>query len=65
MKRREVEGSLESTITALRNALEFVQEQERRDRDEKILLHRPRPVEPIGDLRSPADSLPQAKAEGR
>ena len=65
MKRREVEGSLESTITALRNALEFVQEQEHRDRDEKILLHRPRPVEPIADVRSPAEGLPQAKAEGR
>ncbi len=64
MKRREVEGSLESTITALRNALEFVKEQEHRDRDEKILLHRPRPVEPLADVRT-SDTLPQAKAEGR
>ena len=42
MKRREVENSLESTIASLRNTLEFVREQEQRERDEKILLHRPR-----------------------
>lgn len=65
MKRREVEASLESTITAVRNALEFVQEQEHRDRDEKILLHRPRQVESIADVRSSGDGLPQVKGEGR
>ncbi len=42
MKRREVETSLESTIASLRNTLEFVREQEQREREEKILLHRPR-----------------------
>ena len=42
LKRRDVEASLESTITALRNALDFVREQEQRERDDKILLHRPR-----------------------
>ena len=42
MKRREVETSLESTIGSLRNTLEFVREQEQREREEKILLHRPR-----------------------
>jgi cell division initiation protein len=45
MKRREVENSLESTIASLRNTLEFVREQEQRDREEKILLHRPRQAE--------------------
>ena len=45
MKRREVETTLESSISSLRNTLEFVREQEQRERDEKILLHRPRPVE--------------------
>ena len=45
LKRREVENSLESTIGSLSNTLEFVREQEQRDREEKILLHRPRPVE--------------------
>jgi predicted transcriptional regulator len=44
MKRREVETTLESTIAALRNTLEFVREQEQREREEKILLHRPRPT---------------------
>ena len=38
MKRREVETTLESTIASLRNTLEFVREQEQREREEKILL---------------------------
>ena len=45
MKRREVETTLESTIASLRNTLEFVREQEQREREEKILLHRPRTAE--------------------
>ncbi len=67
MKRREAESSLESTIAAVRSALEFVREQERRDRDEKILLHRPRQAEPIADVRPGIpDGLPATKkAEGR
>ena len=46
LKRRDVETTLESTISALRNTLEFVREQELREREEKILLHRPRTSEP-------------------
>lgn len=42
MKRREAEASLESTIGTLRNTLEYVREQEQREREEKVLLHRPR-----------------------
>ena len=42
LKRREVENSLEASIGTLRSTLEFVREQEQRERDEKILLHRPR-----------------------
>lgn len=45
LKRREVETSLESTIGSLRNTLEFVREQEQRERDERILFHRPRQAE--------------------
>jgi cell division initiation protein len=45
MKRRDVEVSLEATIASLRNAIAFVHEQDQRDRDDKILLHRPRQVE--------------------
>jgi cell division initiation protein len=42
LKRREVETTLESSIGTLRNTLEFVREQEQREREEKILIHRPR-----------------------
>lgn len=42
LKRRDVETTIESTIQTLRNTLEFVREQEQREREEKILLHRPR-----------------------
>ena len=41
MKRREVETTLESSIVALRSTLEFVREQEQREREEKILLAPP------------------------
>jgi cell division initiation protein len=59
LKRRDVETTLQSTIATLRNALEFVREQEQKEREEKILLHRPRqaPAElPIAQV------VPQAKA---
>ena len=42
LKRRDVETSIESTIQTLRNTLEYVHEQEARERDDKILMHRPR-----------------------
>jgi cell division initiation protein len=43
MKRRDVEISLESTIQTLRGTLDFVREQDARERDERqVLLHRPR-----------------------
>jgi cell division initiation protein len=60
LKRRDVETSLQSTIATLRNALEFVREQEQKERDDKILLHRPRQVvtEPQ------AQAAPQAPAVG-
>ena len=46
LKRKDVETSIEATIQTLRNTLEYVREQEARDRDDKVLLHRPRHVEP-------------------
>ena len=46
-KRRDVETTIESTIQTLRNTLEFVREQDGRERDEKVLLHRPRQLEPV------------------
>ena len=45
LKRRDVETSIESTIQTLRNTLEYVREQEAREREERILLHRPRQSE--------------------
>jgi len=40
LKRKDVEMTIESTIQALRNTLEFVREQDSRDRDEKTLLRK-------------------------
>jgi cell division initiation protein len=47
LKRKDVEVSIESNIATLRNTLEFVREQEARERDDKILFHRPRLAEPL------------------
>jgi cell division initiation protein len=53
LKRKDAETAVESTIQALRNTLDFVREQDARERDDKILLHRPR----LADLASePAGS---------
>ena len=49
LKRRDVETSIEATIQTLRNTLEYVREQEAREREEKILLHRPRRSETAAD----------------
>ncbi len=46
LKRREVETSLESTIQTLKNTLDYVREQDARDREERVLNYRPRLVEP-------------------
>ena len=40
LKRKDVETTIESTIATLKNTLEYVREQETRERDEKVLLHR-------------------------
>ena len=63
LKRRDVENSLESTITTLRNSLEFVREQDQKERDDKILLHRPRQAEiqPMAPVRV-LDELKVAEA---
>jgi len=42
LKRRDVETTLEATISTLRNTLDYVREQATRERDDNILLHRPR-----------------------
>ena len=45
MKRREVENEIEGLVRTLNTTLEFIREQDARAREEKILLHRPRPAE--------------------
>jgi len=42
LKRKDVEATIEATIQVLRNTVEYVHEQEAREKDERILLHRPR-----------------------
>jgi cell division initiation protein len=46
LKRKDVETSIEATISTLRNTLEYVHEQESRERDDRVLIHRPRHLEP-------------------
>ena len=55
MKRKDVEVTIESAIQTLRNTLEYIREQEARDRDDNILLHRRRHAEPA-DVREPHDN---------
>ncbi len=43
LRRRGVEGSLETSIQALYHALEFIREQDKPE--DKVLLHRPRTAE--------------------
>ena len=57
LKRKDVETSLESIISALYNTIEFVREQDNKHRDEKILLHRPRQTEAPSAPPAPAESL--------
>ena len=45
VRRREVEASIETTIATLRSTLSFVRDQEQKERDDKVLLHRPRQVD--------------------
>jgi cell division initiation protein len=47
LKRKDVEVTIEASIATLRNTLDFVREQEARERDERILLHRPRHADPV------------------
>lgn len=45
LRRRDVEATLEASISALSNALDFVRAKDEVTKDEKVLLHRPRPAE--------------------
>lgn len=61
MKRREVENDIESLIRTLNTTLEFIREQDTRSREERLLLHRPRPAELPAP--SPARPIDLPKAE--
>ena len=59
MKRREVENDIEALIRTLSTTLEFIREQDARAREERLLLHRPRPAEvPPAQAPRPVD-VPQ------
>jgi cell division initiation protein len=60
-RRRETETSVEAIINALKNTLDFVREQDQKDRDDKIRLMRPRPTDPAA---SAAGAGPSAPAPG-
>jgi cell division initiation protein len=60
LKRKDVETTIEATIQTLRNTLEYVREQESRDRDDRILLHRPRQA----DSNDTSDTHPTRKIAG-
>lgn len=42
LKRREVQTNIEACVSALQNTLDFIREQEQRERENKIVPHRPR-----------------------
>jgi cell division initiation protein len=60
LRRRGVEGTLESSIQSLYHALEFIREQDKPE--DKVLLHRPRPSDAQHPQRTLADA-PRAADE--
>jgi cell division initiation protein len=42
LKRREAETNIEATISTLHNTLDFIRDQERREKENRVVLHRPR-----------------------
>jgi len=64
LKRKDVEITIEASIQTLRNTLEFVREQEAREREERVVLHRPRLVEQIEFEAAAADAPPTRKMIG-
>jgi len=54
MKRREVETSIGALVSTLENTLQFVKEQDAREREDKVLLHRPRVAVPEAAPAAPA-----------
>ncbi|MBL8135725.1 MAG: DivIVA domain-containing protein [Acidobacteria bacterium] len=61
-RRRETETSVEAIINALKNTLDFVREQDQKDRDDKIRLMRPRPADAAASAPGVAD-LPSVRTQ--
>jgi cell division initiation protein len=62
LKRKDVEASLESTISALRNSLDFIKQQDTKEREEKVVLHRPRPLDAAAGPRPYDETAASASA---
>jgi cell division initiation protein len=46
LKRKDIETTVEAIIQGLRNTIEYVHSQDAREREDRVLLHRPRHAEP-------------------
>jgi len=64
LRRRNVEGSLEASIQALYHALEFMREQDKPDRDEKIRLHRPRQADASAQPQPASETTRDERRQG-
>jgi cell division initiation protein len=62
LRRRDAEGTLESTIQALYRALEFIRDQDQARGDEKVLLHRPRQTDMTAGKPAISATLEERKA---
>ena len=64
LKRREVENDIESLVRTLNTTLEFIRDQDARSREERVLLHRPRPGGSGPDAAPrPADVTPKVDTQ--
>jgi cell division septum initiation protein DivIVA len=61
LKRKDVETSLAGTIQTLHHALDYVREQDGREREDRILLHRPRHAEIVPTPESAEQALAQSR----
>jgi cell division initiation protein len=53
-KRREVENDIEALVRTLNSTLELIRDQDSRSREDRVLLHRPRPAERPAEVPAPA-----------
>ena len=62
LKRREVENDIESLVRTLNTTLDFIRDQDVRSREDRLLLHRPRPAElsPASPMARPTDITAKA-----